>query len=213
MEVLTRIIQFLPQINQHGLDIVVVNIIYLAVWIIERAWPGITCINFWHIVCITTWFQGTHNMFGFYTAFVVNVIKCRSKYKKYSKRILTSKTGKVRQRPGIARVNIGSRNFVTPNHSGLYLTLLVSPPQSKHWFFVFWSLPISQSLWRKIFCKFTRVATGKLCLLVVEISKWVEMCCFFSAHFDTFELDWIEGEETSYLVLDDSISTMAILAF
>jgi len=31
MEVLTRIIQFLPQINQHGLDIVVVNIIYLAV--------------------------------------------------------------------------------------------------------------------------------------------------------------------------------------
>jgi len=34
MEVLTRIIQFklsLPQINGHGLDIVVVNIIYLAV--------------------------------------------------------------------------------------------------------------------------------------------------------------------------------------
>ena len=39
-------------------------------------------------------------MFGFYTAFVVNVIKCRSKYKKYSKRIPTSKTGKMRQIPG-----------------------------------------------------------------------------------------------------------------
>ena len=39
-------------------------------------------------------------MFGFYTAFVVNVIKCRSKYKKYSKRIPTSKTGKMRKIPG-----------------------------------------------------------------------------------------------------------------
>jgi len=70
-----------------------VNIIYLAA-------VSILCINFWHIVCITSWFQGTHNMFGFYTAFVVNVIKCRSKYKKYSKRIPTSKTGKMRKMPG-----------------------------------------------------------------------------------------------------------------
>jgi len=153
MEVLTRIIQFLPQINQHGLDIVVVNIIYLAVWIIERAWPGITCINFWHIVCITTWFQGTHNMFGFYTAFVVNVIKCRSKYKKYSKRIPTSKTGKMRKIPGPGqhwqqRLSLGG---ISPKTTGLSLILLVSPFQSKHWFFVFWSLPISQSFMKKDF--------------------------------------------------------------
>ena len=153
MEVLTRIIQFLPQINQHGLDIVVVNIIYLAVWIIERAWPGITCINFWHIVCITSWFQGTHNMFGFYTAFVVNVIKCRSKYKKYSKRIPTSKTGKMRKIPGPGqhwqqRLSLGG---ISPKTTGLSLILLVSPFQSKHWFFVFWSLPISQSFMKKDF--------------------------------------------------------------
>ena len=143
----------LPQINQHGLDIVVVNIIYLAVWIIERAWPGITCINFWHIVCITTWFQGTHNMFGFYTAFVVNVIKCRSKYKKYSKRIPTSKTGKMRKIPGPGqhwqqRLSLGG---ISPKTTGLSLILLVSPFQSKHWFFVFWSLPISQSFMKKDF--------------------------------------------------------------
>ena len=169
MEVLTRIIQFLPQINQHGLDIVVVNIIYLAVWIIERAWPGITCINFWHIVCITTWFQGTHNMFGFYTAFVVNVIKCRSKYKKYSKRILTFKTGRMRGIPGrgwmlaAKRPSLGfpsertcgfpsqrSSGFLS-ERTGLRLILHVSPFQSKHWFFVFWSLPISQSFMKKDF--------------------------------------------------------------
>jgi len=104
MEVLTRIIQFklsLPQINGHGLDIVVVvNIIYLAIWINGRTRGFNNLHKFLTHSMYHSWFQGTHNMFGFYTAFVVNVIKCRSKYKKYSKRIPTSKTGKMRKMPG-----------------------------------------------------------------------------------------------------------------
>ena len=138
----------LPQINQHGLDIVGRQ--YHILGCLNHR---ITCINFWHIVCITSWFQGTHNMFGFYTAFVVNVIKCRSKYKKYSKRIPTSKTGKMRKIPGQGqhwqqRLSLGG---ISPKTTGLSLILLVSPSQSKHWFFVFWSLPISQSFMKKDF--------------------------------------------------------------
>jgi hypothetical protein len=73
-------------------------------------------------------------MFGFYTAFVVNVIKCRSKYKKYSKRIPTSKTGKMRKIPGSGqhwqqRLSLGG---ISPKTTGLSLILLVSPFQSKH---------------------------------------------------------------------------------
>ena len=155
----------------------------------------ITCINFWHIVCITSWFQGTHNMFGFYTAFVVNVIKCRSKYKKYSKRIPTSKTGKMRQIPG----------------QGQYwqqkLSFLVFFFTQNHWtlpHFACFSISIKtlilcilkptdfSKFYEERFCVNSLVATDKLRgrTLVVEISKHInKICCFLHTwtHLDLIE--------------------------
>jgi len=153
-------------------------------------------------------------MFGFYTAFVVNVIKCRSKYKKYSKRILTSKTGKMRQIPGRGQYwqrTLSLWDVFTQNHWALphfacfsisikTLILCILKPTDFSKFY------------EERFCVNSLVATDKLRggTLVVEISKHIKICCFF-AHLDTFGFNWIE-EETSYFVLD-SISTIAILGF
>jgi len=102
-------------------------------------------------------------MFGFYTAFVVNVIKCRSKYKKYSKRIPTSKTGKMRKMPAGQAQHIGSKDFpwggdFTQNH---------------------WTLP-------HFACFSISIKTLILCILKpTDFSKFYEerfLCKFTSRH-------------------------------
>ena len=175
----------------------------------------ITCINFWHIVCITSWFQGTHNMFGFYTAFVVNVIKCRSKYKKYSKRIPTSKTGKMRQIPGQGQYWQQKLSFLVFFHPkpldspSFCLFLHLNQNIDSLYFEAYRFLKV---LWRKILCKFTsrhwQAAWQDACRWNFQTYQQ-DMLLF--AHLDTLGFNWIE-EETSYFVLD-SISTIAILGF
>jgi len=153
-------------------------------------------------------------MFGFYTAFVVNVIKCRSKYKKYSKRILTSKTGKMRQIPGRGQYWQHTLSFLGCFHPkplgspSFCLFLHLNQNIDSLYFEAYRFLKV---LWRKILCKFTsrhRQATWRHACRW-NFQTYQDMLLF--AHLDTFGFNWIE-EETSYFVLD-SISTIAILGF
>jgi len=152
-------------------------------------------------------------MFGFYTAFVVNVIKCRSKYKKYSKRILTSKTGKMRQIPGRGQYwqrTLSLWDVFTQNH---------------------WALPhfacFSISIKTLILCilkptdfsKFyeERFGVNSLDRPPKQACRWNFQTCpedlrlLFAADIcDTFGLKWKEEEPILCL---DSISTIAILGF
>jgi len=120
-------------------------------------------------------------MFGFYTAFVVNVIKCRSKYKKYSKRIPTSKTGKMGKIQGQGghwqqRLSSGdfAQNRSTLPHFACFsisiktLILCILKPTDFSKFY------------EERFCVNSLIATDKLRggLLVVETSKHIKTCCF-----------------------------------
>jgi len=151
-------------------------------------------------------------MFGFYTAFVVNVIKCRSKYKKYSKRIPTSKTGKMRKIPGQGqhwqqRLFLWGGFHPKPPDSPSFCLFLNQNIDSLY----FEAYRFLKVLWRKILCKFTnrhrQAARRDACRW--NFQTYQDMLLF--AHLDTLGFNWIE-EETSYFVLD-SISTIAILGF
>jgi len=152
-------------------------------------------------------------MFGFYTAFVVNVIKCRSKYKKYSKRIPTSKTGKMGKIQGQGghwqqRLSSGGFRPKPLDPPSFCLFLHFNQNIDSLYFEAYRFLKV---LWRKILCKFTnrhRQAAWRFACRW-NFQTYQDMLLF--AHLDTLGFNWIE-EETSYFVLD-SISTIAILGF